>query len=155
MKITHKTDYAKLIRKPTVLTIVALMLAAMIIPAAMAAEISTAKLYYYYPEDQTVDIVGSDFLGNTNITITINIVESNIQFTDTITSNPDGSFVYTYPLTGLLYTYVVTATDGTNTATTTFYDPPVHNVNFATSGLPSGVSITVSWSKTNPAGKTG
>jgi len=40
-------------------------------------------------------------------------------------------------------------------ATAKFTDAPKpqpHNVNFATSGLPDEVSITVNWSKTNPAG---
>jgi len=37
-------------------------------------------------------------------------------------------------------------------ATATFTDAQPHNVYFATSGLPSGVSVTVSWGKTNPAG---
>ena len=123
MKITNRTDYAKSTRKTFTLTIITLMLAAMIIPAALAAEITTAKLYYYYPEDQSVDIVGVDFLANANVTITINILEANILFTDSIMSNADGSFVYTYPLDGTPYTYVVTATDGANTATMTFYDP--------------------------------
>lgn len=40
-------------------------------------------------------------------------------------------------------------------ATTTFTDDPVHNVNFSTSGLPAGTSITVSGSKTTPSGHAG
>jgi hypothetical protein len=33
-------------------------------------------------------------------------------------------------------------------------DNPVHNVNFATVGLPGGVSVTVDWSLVSPSGKT-
>jgi hypothetical protein len=54
------------------------------------------------------------------------------------------------------YIYTVTSIDGDGNPIEelgTFTDGnPVHNVNFATSGLPSGVSITVNWTKTNPAG---
>jgi hypothetical protein len=42
-------------------------------------------------------------------------------------------------------------------ATTTFTDDPalVHNVNFSTTGLPNGTSISISGTKTNPAGNFG
>jgi hypothetical protein len=110
------------IKKPIVLAITFLMIAAMIIPAAMAAEITTAKLYYYYPDDQSVDIVGTGFLGDAQVSITINILEAGLTYTDTVTSAIDGSFVYTFPLDGTLLTYEVVATDGVNEATTTFYD---------------------------------
>jgi hypothetical protein len=122
MKITNKASYANLMKKTKVLAAITLIVAAMIIPAAMAAEITTAKLYYFYPEEQTVDIMGSGFLGNTAVNITINLVEADSLFSDVITSSSDGSFIYTYHLDGTATTYVVTATDGENTATTTFYD---------------------------------
>ena len=54
------------------------------------------------------------------------------------------------------YTYTATGQTSGVSESGTFTDDskPVHNVNFATSGLPSGVSITVAWAKTNPAGQT-
>ena len=139
-------------RKTLALTVILLMLGSMIAPFAMAAEITTAKLYYYYPEDQSVDIVGVDFLPETQITITIDILEAGTHFEDVITSDINGGFTYTYPLDGTLFTYIVEANDGTNTATTTFYYPTTVNVNFATSGLPASTSVTVSYSGTNPGG---
>ena len=110
-------------KKSIALTVLLLMMGAMVAPFAMAAEISTAKLYYYYPEDQSVDIVGVDFTPNAEITLTVNILEAGTHFEDTLTSDANGGFTYTYQLDGTPYTYVATATDGTNTATCTFYDP--------------------------------
>jgi len=41
---------------------------------------------------------------------------------------------------------------GTTTVTATYTLAPVHQVKFATARLPGGVSVTVPWTRTNPAG---
>ena len=74
----------------------------------------------YSPGD-TVVISGSGFLANVWVTITVSRPDST---TDTIYALTDGSgaLIRNYPLDGTVGTYTVTATDGTNRATTTFTD---------------------------------
>jgi len=72
-----------------------------------------------YTTYETVTIYGSGFLANVQVTITIMAPDSSV---DTIYAWTDGSGAFTaqYTLNGIVGTYTVTATDGTNTATTTF-----------------------------------
>jgi hypothetical protein len=74
-----------------------------------------------YGSDETVTIFGSGFLANAQVTITApdSSVATIYAWTD-----ESGGFVAYYTLDGMTGTYTVTATDGANTATTTFLEPP-------------------------------
>jgi hypothetical protein len=76
-----------------------------------------------YGPDDTVTIFGNWFLPSREVTITIEAPDSSV---DTIYAWTDGVGAFTayYPLNGIEGTYTVTATDGTNTATTTFTEAP-------------------------------
>jgi hypothetical protein len=135
-----------------------LLLAALIASPVTAAEVGTDKADYAPWETVTID--GSGFAaGTVEIYVTWPDMET-YQILPPAVADENGCFTAEYSLTsgplgyGLEGLYTLTATDAVGqTASTTFTDAsPVHNVNFATSGLPSGVSITVSWSKINPAG---
>lgn len=86
---------------------------------ATSARIWTDKADY--SPEETVTIFGSGFVANAAITGTVTrpngVVDS-----WTATSDSAGNFVATYLLDGITGTYLVTATDGTNTETTTFTD---------------------------------
>ena len=77
----------------------------------------TDKPDYAYWE--TVTIFGSGFNPNTNIVLAITRPDSVVD-TRSTASDTSGNFVYYYVLNGMFGTYTVTATDGTNTASTTF-----------------------------------
>jgi hypothetical protein len=74
-----------------------------------------------YGPEETVTIFGSGFLANKQVAITIRAPDSSVA---TIYATTDGSGAFTayYTLDGMEGTYTVAATDGTNTATTTFTD---------------------------------
>ena len=77
-----------------------------------------------YPPDGIPMVYGAGFTPNSNITVTVTRpdTETNTWF---LISDDSGSFTITYALDGISLsdgTYTVTATDGTNTATTTFTD---------------------------------
>jgi hypothetical protein len=74
-----------------------------------------------YAPGETVTIFGSGFTANTNILLTITRPDLTAGTYMTL-SNTSGNFAYYYALNGILGTYVVTATDGANSATTTFTD---------------------------------
>jgi uncharacterized repeat protein (TIGR02543 family) len=90
--------------------------------SAEGARIWTDKQHYTYNE--TVTIFGSGFLPNVEVTITIVAPDSSVA---TIYAWTDefGGFTAQYVLDGMFGTYTVTATDGTDMATTTFYEPPI------------------------------
>ena len=89
---------------------------------AQEAYVWTDKQHYTY--DETVTIFGSGFLADANVTITITAPNSSVA---TIYAWTDefGGFEAYYTLDGMTGTYTITATDGTNTATTTFYEPGI------------------------------
>jgi hypothetical protein len=96
--------------------------------AVMSVSADTAMIWTDkddYSPGETVTIYGSGF--NANAEITITIVQPN-GTVDTITANSDenGSFTAYYDIDNddPVGTYTVTATDGTNTAYTTFTDAP-------------------------------
>jgi hypothetical protein len=74
-----------------------------------------------FAPEETVYIHGSNFLANNNVDVSITrpdgTIDSGNSFSDEI-----GSFVYNYQLDGIEGLYNVFATDGTNTAETTFTD---------------------------------
>jgi len=72
-----------------------------------------------YANWETATIYGSGFSPNTNVDLTITRPDSGVD-TGSTTSDAFGSFTYYYVLNGMVGTYTVTATDGTNTASTTF-----------------------------------
>jgi hypothetical protein len=127
-----------------------LMLCAAIATTIVKAE-GTARIWTdkadYAPEE-IVTIYGEGFHGKVALTVvrpdgSINDPEHGIVGEWTVEADENGKFETTYQLDGILGTYTVTATDEYgNAATTTFTD--ANKVAFATSGLPSGVSITIS-----------
>ena len=87
--------------------------------AASEAVIWTDKADY--TPGEIVTISGSGF--NPDSTIDVSIVRPDAAVdTGSTTSNAAGEFVYYYDLDGIEGTYTVTATDGVNTASTTFTD---------------------------------
>lgn len=99
-----------------------------------------------YAPEETVTIYGEGFQGNVTITVirpdgTINDPQNGIMGNWAVNADENGTFETTYQLDGITGKYTVTATDGTNTATTTFTD--ANKVRFQTSGLPAGVKITI------------
>jgi hypothetical protein len=88
-----------------------------------------------YTPGETVIISGSGFLSDTVVMITISRPDSTV---DTVgaTTGEFGAFSCSYQLDGIIGTYMVTATDGTNMATTTFTDASL-------SYSPDTVSLTI------------
>jgi len=122
---------------------------------ATGATISTDKADYS-PGD-TVTIYGSGFLeGAVSITVTRPDGSTNGW---AVTSDSSGAFTTTYALDGIEGVYTVIASDGTNTATTTFTDaltytpsryPPTGS---ATVAAGSSISFTLTLSDTVPPGQ--
>src|SRR6185503_9770385 len=120
----------------------ALVIAAVLVFATMGqygvavaqgeAQIFTDKLTYSPGDD--VIISGMGFLANTTISLSINHPDYNIVNWDAY-SDENGAFETTYRLDVFSETYTVTATDGLNSASTTFSDPSVNMI-----GADAGVS---------------
>lgn len=72
-----------------------------------------------YGPEETVTIFGSGFLPSAEVTIAIEAPDSSRDAIYALTDEL-GAFATQYQLNGIEGTYTVTATDGTNTATTTF-----------------------------------
>ena len=87
--------------------------------ADLGAEIWTDKPDY--TPSETVTILGSGFNTSADVNVTIERPDGIVDPVDALTDDT-GSFTCTYQLNGIEGTYMVTATDGTNTATTTFTD---------------------------------
>lgn len=139
--------------------VISLLVLSMIFIAPMThatgARIWTDKANY--GPGETVTIFGSGFLASAEVTITI---ERPNKWLDTVYAVTDnvGGFISTYTLDGIEGTYAVTATDGTNTATTTFTDaltytpdryPPTGSASVAAG---SSISFTLTLSDTVPKG---
>ncbi len=127
------------------LAIVALILAlGLMLPVAAPALAGTGAWIWTdkpdYAPGETVTISGTGFNASADVTVTIERPDGAIDAVYAVTDDA-GSFTCIYQLDGIAGTYTVTATDGTNTAITTFTD--ANKVNFATSGLPGGQSITI------------
>jgi hypothetical protein len=108
-------------------SILALILVlALALPMAVPALAQSASLWtdkQDYAPEEVVTISGSGFLANAEVAVT---VERPDGVRDTVIPAPvtddAGYFTCSYQLDGIAGTYVVTATDGTNTAVTTFTD---------------------------------
>jgi uncharacterized repeat protein (TIGR01451 family) len=105
--------------------IISIAFSLIVIPTFSAAQIWTedeqGNLENDFAPDDNVYIRGSGFGQNAQIDITItrpgNVVENRSTFSD-----ENGCFLYIYTLDGENGTYYVTATDGVNSANTTFED---------------------------------
>jgi hypothetical protein len=95
-----------------------------------------------YSPEETVTIFGRGFLANAEVTVTVTRPDGNVNPPAwTVTSDESGNFETAYLLDGILGTYTVVATDGVNTATTTFTDGRA--VKFNETGLPIGTTWSV------------
>jgi len=74
-----------------------------------------------YSPGETATIYGSGFNPNADIKISVTKPDNTVD-EQTISSDESGNFQAKYFIEGMEGTYTVTATDGINTATTTFYD---------------------------------
>ncbi len=137
----------------SLLTII--VLAMMMLPAGQPVTAGSGPSLWTdkldYAPGEVVTISGSSFLANTPVTVTVERPDGT---KDTISPAPvtddAGNFNCTYQLNGIAGTYTVTATDGTNTATTTFTDlPKVVSVSVAPAsrsvnqGTPATYTVTV------------
>jgi len=92
-----------------------------------------------FEPDETVYIRGSGFNLNVQIQITITKPDNTV-FQDSTPSDGNGNFIYPYLLDGIRGTYYVTATDGVNSASTTFDDrPKLQGFDRITGGWTSGL----------------
>jgi hypothetical protein len=89
-------------------------------PAIWTADPNGEPKTDFSPEE-TVYVSGEGFLADTNVNISVTrpdgVVDTGSELTD-----PYGTFEYEYTLDGITGTYDIFATDGINTATTTFND---------------------------------
>jgi hypothetical protein len=127
---------------PIVALVLALGLALLVaVPVLAAASIWTDKADYATYE--TVIINGSGFLQTAEVTVTIIAPDAT---EDTVSPSPltdgTGDFTCTYKLNGIIGTYTVTATDGTNTATTTFTEQPAFTATIDPTSASSGETKT-------------
>jgi hypothetical protein len=74
-----------------------------------------------YAPEETVTIYGAGFTPYSTVTVSLTRPDGHIDQWN-VAADDYGSFTTTYQLDGIAGTYTVTATDGTNTATTTFTD---------------------------------
>ena len=108
----------------------------------------------YHPEE-TVTIFGSNFPTNAQITISVTRPDSTVNIW-TATSDPAGNFTTTYQLDGITGNYTVTATDGTNTANTTFTDAqPAANLDQVRNGAFDSPISPANWVNGNVGSQTG
>jgi uncharacterized repeat protein (TIGR02543 family) len=131
-----------------------ILLAAFMIPYARAetATIWTDKTDY--TPSETVTIFGSGFLVNSVIDVQVTRPDSTVDSWNNVTSDAAGNFTTTYQLDGITGVYTVVATDGTNTATTTFTDKVVSiNITVSPTSVAAGSTtpFTVNISVPTPA----
>lgn len=123
---------------------------------AFAASVATDKTDY--TPNSTVIITGTGFLPSTSINLTIVNPDSSI-FSANPTTDVSGTFVYNYTLDDLNGIYYVYASDGTNSASTSFTDPaPVFIISITqptnNSIVSNPVRVFGKWNVTNPPGQT-
>jgi hypothetical protein len=138
----------------SMLVVSLLVLSMVLVPLihAEGATIWTDKANY--SPEETVIIYGSGFLEGA-VTITVTRPESSTNVW-VVTSDSSGSFTTTYLLDGIEGVYTVAASDGTNTATTTFIDGLTYTpdryptTGSATVAAGSSISFTITLSDTAP-----
>jgi hypothetical protein len=111
-----------------------------------------------YSPEQTVIMHGSGFGSSALVTVTVVRPGGSVNPPAwSVTADASGSFTTTYLLDGITGTYNVAATDGTNTATTTFTDRPATKLVFTAGAgqtLTAGtVSAQVTVERPNPDAK--
>src|SRR5437867_4021399 len=74
-----------------------------------------------YQPGEIVTIMGTGFLPNSTVTVTVSLPDDS-QDSWSATSDSVGDFTTTYQIEGMSGTYTVTASDGSNSASTTFMD---------------------------------
>jgi hypothetical protein len=136
------------------LLLTVLMLSAMLILASVKAE-GTATIWTDkadYSPGETVTIYGSGFIADASVTITVTRPDNSTNECS-VTSDSSGGFTTTYVLDGIEGLYTIVATDGTNTATTTFTDTK-RPLQFTETGLPIGTTWSVTVTGASPSTKT-
>jgi len=127
----------------SMLVVALLMVSMVLIPFSARAEGATIWTDKdNYGPSETVTIFGSGFLPSTEVTVTVERPDGVVDKVYALTDN-SGVFSCTYQLDGIAGTYTVTATDGTNTATTTFTDGPKVTVQWS-DGDCADIKVTAS-----------
>jgi len=75
-----------------------------------------------YSPEEIATIYGSGFTANAEITVSVTRPDYSVDLLPYVSSDFSGNFSISYQLNGIMGIYTVTATDGTNTATTYFTD---------------------------------
>jgi hypothetical protein len=137
------------IKKLVVFAITILMIAAIIIPAALA-ELTTDKSDY--AADEPVNITGTGFLANQTVTLTLTGPDDFTTYVWDTTSDENGTIQTTYNEGLMNGEFSLTATDGvTPEQTTTFSDSNVYIslTSFSPTSVIAGSDVTFSLSITN------
>src|SRR3989344_1584413 len=111
-----------------ILTIAFFLSLAMVSAAQMITTDITGTPKDDFSPNELVFIHGSEFLSNKIISGSITRPDSNIESGFAL-SDSEGSFIYIYNLDGIKGEYLVTATDGTNTAQVIFTDAAIWTTN--------------------------
>jgi hypothetical protein len=133
-------------RARILLGIVALLAITLLVPVVVWADaqaiVWTDK--QDYPPGDTVIIHGFCFLANTPVNVSVTRPDLTVGSWN-LTSDNAGNLTTSYQLDGVTGIYTVTATDGTNTATTAFTDaePAFMTVSYSVVGGGSGYSAPV------------
>jgi hypothetical protein len=124
-------------------------LAGSVMAADGSPAIQTDK--HQYKAGETVTITGAGFLPETAITLTVNGPDGEpgpYRITDEITgvvSDSAGAFTATYTAPGIPGNYVVTASDGANTAICHFADPPEVGIVMEGYNIPTTGGFKLEW----------
>jgi len=122
----HKRERRRRMKKILSMLVISLLILSMVLVAplthAAEATIWTDKADYEYYE--TVTIFGSGFEALANVTVTIVRPDGMSDEVYAVTDDV-GGFTCMHQLNGIAGTYTITATDGTNTATTTFTEAAI------------------------------
>jgi hypothetical protein len=113
---------------------------------------------FNYAAGETVNLFGVGWQAGEAVHIFVNDNDGQTwSYSADVVAANDGTFTNTFQLPSwFVATYYVTATGATSgTVATTFTDAAANNLNFETSGLPSGVSITITGAITNNGGNPG
>ena len=100
-----------------------------------------------YPPGSLVTIYGSDFSPDANVSLTLTNPD-NSTYSWSVFANSTGAFTTTYQLIVMGHLYFVVATDGTNTAETTFTDSGL-GLDTACQGFGSSATSTYSHNRVN------
>jgi hypothetical protein len=136
------------------LSLVATMTLAGAIPVVASAATVTTDKADYEPEEIVI-VTGTGFSAGGSVLVEVTRPDGSIVHWDpvtqtfvpggeTVTADAAGGFVYDYVLDGVVGSYTVNASDGTNSATCTFFDTPVPYLHPEPLTTP-GTSNTITW----------